>query len=719
MRAAPLPRKPHGLMPPVRDEYLLLPSPLGLLEYDILEDAVFLGPAPRGGIEARATPFPAAQVALTREGGRFVVRALPGSSGVEHNGAPPGGEPLADGDRVRVGDQVAMFRSARAPAPPPAAPARPEPGPRRAPGPARARRDPWQVGGALAGAALLLVAIAQAVGHLKELQRAHDAVRAIPPAERTRAAEPARLERELDELLGWADQNPERPAEAAARLREFGLKHLGDPAGEVALARARELAHRAAAAAWVALGARVDELLAGGRYAAALKELRVFEAEHGALPEAAEAAALRQRVRTEARAALDALVREVGPLIQRQPREAHRRLLTAAGEFPADLAAEVTTLIERAVERMLALSRAAPAPRDSGPGPGPGPRPPAPGPTGPEDLPPAEAPAGPEPGPGAGPPGDPPPPRAEAAAAEARARDAWLAAYADLAAGRHADALHAYTLLLQQHGDTELFRRHRRAIQAGRRAARVGVEGPAALLHAPATVKRGRLEVAYEFEQPEELEADFTLEQPFSSELPFEGNWERGAVRLRHATGLLHRVVFEPDVRIEARVLVQAPNDLGLLAVADTTAYRALVLTLANTRFRLKKGAEARVNPGHVLWFIGEGVWRDADADAHGFIKVAERGTSKLEGGDRITMELERRQERARAGFEGRTDGVTLEGRVRGDDGSGLGSARVGVFTHGTSLVVEAVRISGVVDAAWFARELALLVRAARPDESR
>lgn len=443
----------------------------------------------------------------------------------------------------------------------------------------------------------------------------------------------------------------------------------------------------------------------------ALDAIRAHESEFGSLPQGAAASALREQVRAQARLALDALLGRAGPLVQSQPKEAHRLLLEAGNDFPPDLAAEVTTMLERAVERMFALSRghaAPPPPRE----------PPPPGPTPPAQAPPDPGPVARDPPtPDAPPPGPPPP--APGADAEARALAAWRTAHADLAAGRHADALNAYTLLLQQHGESETVRRNRKTVNLGLTAAKAGVEGPGALLLVPSETKRGRLEVSYEFDRGEELEADFTVEQPFSSEFPFDASWKRGAILMRHATGLFHRLVFDADVRLEATVEVQAPNDFGPIAVADSDAYRALVLAIANTRFKLKKGPDARANPGHVLWYIGQGVWGAADADAHGFIKIAERSTTKLEGGDRLRLEFARRADRAEGGFQGKTDGVHLEGRVVGDDGSTMGPARVGLFTNGTSLVVESLRISGIVNRAWFQKELALMTRACAPPEER
>ena len=77
-------------MAAARDEArLLLPSPLGLLEYDLLEGATFVGLASRGGLEAAPRPFARAALVVAREGEGHVVRALSGTSIVMVDGAAP------------------------------------------------------------------------------------------------------------------------------------------------------------------------------------------------------------------------------------------------------------------------------------------------------------------------------------------------------------------------------------------------------------------------------------------------------------------------------------------------------------------------------------------------------------------------------------------------------------------------------------------------------
>ena len=50
-----------------------------------------------------------------------------------------------------------------------------------------------------------------------------------------------------------------------------------------------------------------------------------------------------------------------------------------------------------------------------------------------------------------------------------------------------------------------------------------------------------------------------------------------------------------------------------------------VMLNVNNTLFNLKKGSAARPNPGHLLWFMGQGVWADADADEHAAAEHEER----------------------------------------------------------------------------------------------
>jgi hypothetical protein len=280
-----------------------------------------------------------------------------------------------------------------------------------------------------------------------------------------------------------------------------------------------------------------------------------------------------------------------------------------------------------------------------------------------------------------------------------------------LLAGTYDSALAGYAKLLQDHAATSTVSQNRRAIEAGHRAAKAGVHGPAVTLAVPAETKDGRLVVEYGFDDAAIVDKDFAVVQPMPSELPESVEIKGGAARMSGTSGLFYNVVFG-DVRLEVELTAEVGRDFGLLAVEDGDAYRAIFWNVANTRFKLKKGDAAKVQPGHVLWFVGEGAWSAADAGEHGFIKIAERPTSKLQGGDRLAMEFERKKDKAEGGFQGKTDGVSLSGTVKGDDGRGMGAAQVGVFTNGGTISVHRVRISGVVDERWWKARLRELVAA-------
>ena len=303
----------------------------------------------------------------------------------------------------------------------------------------------------------------------------------------------------------------------------------------------------------------------------------------------------------------------------------------------------------------------------------------------------------------------PPPPEGDDAQQTAQLQAAWRAAADDLKAGKYADALLGYTTLMQQFGNTALYRSAKEQIAAGRHAAQVGVGGPAALLRAKAAMKKGRLAVEYSFDRADVFEADWSVEEPFATGQEVNVTWKPGYVHMRGASGMFLSVVFERDVTVEAVVQAEVAKDIGLLAVEESDDYRALILALNNSKFRLKKGAGV-AQPGHLLWLMGKGVWGAADDDYHGYIKIAERTTSKLENGDHLTLKLVRDKDNAEGRCKGASDAVVLRGRARGDDGSGLGPARVGLYTWGGMLNVQTVRISGTVDRKWFAQHLAFLV---------
>lgn len=690
----------------------MLPSPLGLLEYDVLEDAVFLGPGRKGGLRANPTPFKGASVALTKKEGGYVARPLPGESAPQINGEDLTEKGLEDGDRIRIGDQVALFRTERgllrAPAAAPAAiEERERPaGRRRESQPVK--RNPMIAIITLTGLALLLAATYRAVNHLKAIQGSKISQNRLPELEDPKVAEPGRALRELMDLNSELLRTPHKHESLLARYRSFQRRHAGTAEAESAAERIRELLQAASAKQRKRLDTKVASLAAAQQYARALAEIRTFEARFGTTAAAEGLDAQKRALRTQARASLDQLLARVGPLITPQPREAHRLLIGVSHEYPADMTAEVIVLIERCVARMMAIGaeqkgRGPRPPRNNGPNNGPNN---GGGNKGDPSLPPLPG-------------GDEPPPKKKGDGnqmpdpKDMQCRDAWGVAFGDLKEAKYAEALQGYTVLIQQYGNTAFYRTHKDKIMAGRYAAKVGALGPEGLLHVPVEKKkRGRLEMEYHFNDQRVFEQDFTVEQPFSSAMEVKAKWKRGSVVMERATGLFHRLVFLPDVRIEATVHVQMPHDFGMIAVEESDDFRAILFNIANTQFKLKKGAAATVNKGHLLWYIGQGVWSAADKDAHGFIKIAERGSVKLKGGDKLKVELSRSKDSAQGSFQGKTDGVNLEGKVKGDDGSTMGSARVGLFTNSGIIIVESVRISGVVDMEWFRKELSFLVAA-------
>ncbi len=700
-------------MPPRPHAHLMLPSPLGLLEYDVLEDAVFLGAGRKGGLRASPTPFKGAQVALTRKEDGYVARPLPGETAPEINGELVEEKALADGDRIRIGEQVALFRTDRGLVKAAAA----VPAPDRAAGasvpsqPARRsaqppRRNPAITIITFTGLAILLAATYRAVNHLKAIKVSKVSESRLPELEDIREAAPGRALRDLMELNSQALRTPERHRDLIARFQAFQRRYADTAGAEEERASAGERI-RELMVAWsvkerAALDKKVASLEAAQQFARGFKEIREFEKRFGTTKAAEGLDARRRALRESARKALDQLIAKVEPLITPQPREAHRLLMGVSHEYPADMTAGVVALLERCVARMLAIGdkrRESPRrpPRD--------PRAP-PSKAGDPSLPAF---------PGADePPRQPEPtPEDDGPQRDLQCRDAWGVAHTDLKEARYAEALQGYTMLIQQYGNTAFYRAHKAKIAAGRRAAQAGALGPEALVGVPVEKKkRGRIELEYHFNDQRVFEQDFTVEQPFSSAMPIQAKWKRGSVIVERATGVFHNLVFLPDVTIEATVTVQQPHDFGMICVQESDTFRAILFNVANTQFKLKKGAAARANKGHVLWYIGQGVWRDADADAHGFIKIAERSKVKLQSGDRIKIELTRRKDSAQGSFQGKTDGVNLEGKVKGDDGSTMGPGRVGLFTNSGIITVESVRISGVVDMEWFRKELAFLVAA-------
>jgi hypothetical protein len=400
---------------------------------------------------------------------------------------------------------------------------------------------------------------------------------------------------------------------------------------------------------------------------------------------------------------------KVEPLVATAPRQAHAGLITSGLEFPPDIAAEVAAVLERAVANIRRRGPLPPGAVEEKPG---EPKPGEPDPPGERPPPPsAKEPPGPPPPPPVAPPVPPvaPPAAPPAGDPEQGARTAWKAAREHLLAGRAQEAQAGYAALLRDFAGSATVKDNAARLRAGLLAARAAMEGPRALLAVPVEAQRDRLEMEYLFDDGKVLEHDFSLEKPFPSDLTVDGTLDRGEVVLKGATGLFHALVFSADVRVEVDATAVVAKDFGLLAVEEADKYRALLADFANTRFTLKKGDAARPQPGHCLWFIGEGVWSAADADMFGYIKIAERGATKVQNADALKLEMARKADRFEGGFQGKTDGVSLEGTVKGDDGGTMGAARVGVFVNGGELRVKRVKISGVVDRAWWAKRLAEL----------
>ncbi len=664
---------------------LLIPSPLGLVIYDLLEEAAYLGPSARGGLHAAPDAFPEAVALVAVVGSGFEARALPGEPPVVVNGEKAAAAPLPDGACLEIAGQIVTFRTVSPPIGEPATrAARPS---RRVPPPSH---RPWWVSAmGLAGGLLLLAAGALAVQMLIGIRSDEEVTVRVPSPvpirDRTvRASDPAG--EDYDRIAAWEKANPDDAEGAVARWQEFLKRWTGSPHADRARSRIHERIDDAAKKAVARLDEELGTLLGKRRFNTALERIRELERRYGATEEAAAIEGLRRKTREAARVALDALLARLGPRVATDPRNTHRELLEAGADFPPDLAGEITDLLERA-SQLLRSRGVHEAPRP--------PRAPAtdgPGATGgPEPLPPVGPTEGPD--------------------AEKAAHGQWARAREDLGNGRYQDAFEGYTLLVMRYAKTDLVKANTRAINAGRYAAQVGVQGPVAMLSVPAQVHHGRIEVDYDFYDSRVLERDFSIEQPFASEQPIRTRTENGEVHLEGTSGLLHFMVWESDVTIQADVEIEVAHDVGALAVEDADTFRAIVLSLGNTRFKLKKGDAARANPGHVLWFMGQGVWADADPDAIGYIKIAERPGGKLQGGDRGTIELVRKGARCEAGFHGRGEDVTLKGTVTGDDGGTMGSARVGLFANTGALVVKHVRIVGKVDEQWFRTRLGYLVQ--------
>jgi hypothetical protein len=682
-------------MPDPSRPHLLLPTPLGLVRYDLLDDAAFVGPAARGGVTASDAPFPKARLALTREGGSFRVRALPGEPPPSVSGRDVETALLSDGDRLALGADVVLFRGA-APAPaalpaPVRAERRPDDGDVGA-----ARKSPLPAVFSLAGALLVLFAAYRAVRMLDQ-----PSPRRVPstpvvsepdvrvPREEERAAQA------LADARAYEAEHPEDVAGAVSRWRAVAREHAGTPDAVAAAERVAELWPRAGARAWETAKATAESFARDRRFARALEVLREHEARYAGTESGDAARALAAKVRADARAALDALRDRVAPLFASDPATAYRMLTSSPPDLPADLEAELATLMARARETW-----AASQPEPS--------RPPErePAPSEPTT---AGAPAPGTPPPGTPTPPAPPGPAAPSLAGEEAAKEAWRAARAHLLAKRWPEALAAYDALLSAHGTTATVSSRRQVVEAGRRAADAGVRGPPALLRRPSVWKDGRLAVEYLFDDPGEIEADFAVEQPFP------GNYERraehgdGMALLTGSTAILHEVVYEPDVSLEVDVYSDDPRDFGLYALQEAKPYRAVALDAWNTQKKLKKGAAARVLAGHVLWLLGEGAWSATDPDEMGFVFLDQESGPPLEPGKRTRLALEVRGGRAEGRVRVGEAQSTLAAAVKGDDGGAIGALRVGAHAFTSVVGVDRLKIEGKVDMAWFSRRLAEL----------
>ena len=330
-------------MSPRRRAHLLLPSPLGTVEYDILEDTAYIGPGPRGGLTANPLPFKEALAVLAAgEDGGYVVRALPGESAPVVNGAPGEGRRLADHDAIAFGGETATYRApgrragaaARPDAALPAAERRP---PRTRKRVVRTRANPWVTAVALSGALLLVVGLYLALDRLTGLRQDEGTTAYVPdppslPEQRTARLEPPALA--YAQVARFETEHEADLDGALERYRDFARKFPGSPEADQARARIREPYDLAGASALEALEKDLTARMRDGLFATALKAVRNFERSYGETPSGEQVDALRRNVRQRARKSLDALLAQVGPLVGTDPRAAHRALLAASPEYP-------------------------------------------------------------------------------------------------------------------------------------------------------------------------------------------------------------------------------------------------------------------------------------------------------------------------------------------------------------------------------------------------
>ena len=362
-------------MSPRRRAHLLLPSPLGPVEYDILEDTAYVGPGPRGGLTASALPFKEAVALLAASEGGYVVRSLPGETAPVVNGAAGEGKRLQDRDKVAFGTDVAVFRERSSPAGgmnrgaaaarPDSQPAAERKTPRTRKRVTRMRANPWVTAVSLCGALLLLVGLYLALDRLAGLRADESTTAYVPDPPSLPKQRAARLEAPAlayREVGRYEAEHAEDLTGSLERYRDFVRKFPGSPESDQARARIRELYDLAGASALARLRESLRKRMRDGFFSTALKSVRQFERKYGATPSGEEIDALRRSVRAQARKSLDALLEKIGPVVGTNPRAAHRALLAASPEYPPDMAAEITGLMERAIELM--KSRGGPPPEE-------------------------------------------------------------------------------------------------------------------------------------------------------------------------------------------------------------------------------------------------------------------------------------------------------------------------------------------------------------------
>jgi hypothetical protein len=693
-------------MPASARAHLLLPTPVGLVHYDLLEETAFVGPAPKGGLTASPSPFREAKVLIADEGGGLVARALPGEPPPDVNGAPGEGRRLEDGDRLRLGDHVALLRLSAVVVPaiaattaprPPVADVTPSPAPspraRRAAAPVQAESAKGLRAAATAitliGAGLLLIAAYLAVNHLQTPGAGK--VAQIPPpvlSPRTEPTMPRLEERAAKEYAAAYEfelSHPTDLASAADRYRAIVSKreYEGVANADRAAARLTELWPKVAAEAWITARSAVDAAATGRRFRTALSALDEFEGRFAGTPAAASVTEKRVAVRTAARAALDALRERVTPLMASDATRAYRLLTTSGIELPPDLDEELGAMMRRV--------------RDLWPHPDAAP---PPDPAGTAKQPPDGT------GRGPGPIPLPPPPPRDPDEAEAAAKALWLQARADLGAKRWTEARKGYSDLLKAHASTALVTNGKEKIRAGRKAADLALRGPPALLREEAEWKNGRLEVEYSFDDPRSFGEDFTIEQPFAGNEPLTSEVRSGMAILSGSTALLTKVVFDPtDVQWEADCIADEHRDYGLMGLQESNEYKSVAMNVGNTQFKLKKGSAAKVLPGHVLWLYGDGVWRDADPGQRGFVHIDKKNSNGLKPGEKATVKVEMHGDQIGGEIHAKGENVDLKGKLVGDDGKGIGPVRVGCFAYTGRVGIDRLKIIGKPDAAWLQKQ--------------